>query len=128
MTRTILFLLLFSASAFVAQAQDAGEIEGLIYAREGDIVKVVSEDSPLPPAGMQGEFLKHFEEKLGKMTMNGWLNVGVLEIVSVEGQNMKLRIIEEKSEILVDGEKVDHFKVGKRVKFQWPLETEKNEK
>ncbi len=117
-----LFLLL-SSTALQAQS---GSLEGTIVARKGKVITInpTNFTGTDPQNGTIADMSKYFEEKMGSMSMSGWLGVAKIEFIPTTHQNTDIKILEEKSEITVNGEKVDHFKVGKRVKLEWPAKVE----
>jgi hypothetical protein len=126
----ICFFAILTVSLSFAQSDEPvepSEVEGVIQARSGQIVAIDCPSGELPAVGVQSNMSKHFEEKWGKSVMSGWLGTALVETVSVEAKPggrilLKVRIVEEKSSITVNDEKVDHFKKGKRVKLVWPVE------
>lgn len=106
-------------------------MEATVVARRGNILEL----APIKTAGEDfkngtvADMSKYFEEKMGNMNMSGWLGVARVEFIPTSRQNIEIKILEEKSDILVNGEKVDHFKVGKRMKLEWPAKpAEQSEK
>jgi hypothetical protein len=96
---------------------EAGEALGKITARKGKIVTITVADSG-PEAKTECELFKRFETKLGALKASGWLDVAKV-VVEVAGSVMKLRIVEQKSKMKVNGKPVDHFKPGNDVKLTW---------
>jgi hypothetical protein len=107
------------------QAQ-SGSLEGTIIGRKGNIISIKPDHftGTDPQLGTVGDMSKYFDEKMGQMTMSGWMGVAKVEFVPTSHQNTDIKILEEKSEILVNGEKVDHFKLGKRIKIEWPAQAD----
>lgn len=116
------------ASNLTLQAQ-SGSLEGRILSHKGNVVEIIptSFSGADYQTGTIADMSKHFEEKMGNMTMQGWLVVGKVEFIPTARQNLEVKILEEKSEILVNGEKVDHFKPGKTVKLEWPAKVQEPE-
>lgn len=120
--KTLLPLFLFTvifASTVLAQS---GKFEGTITAHRGKVVEIsplFNNGAPFQP-GMEATISKKFEEKLGNMTMQGWLVTGKVKLLPATDGKITVEVLEDKSEITVNGEKVDHFKVGKYVKVEWP--------
>ncbi len=112
------FILLSSTSL---QAQ-IGQLEATVVSRKGKIVELqlISQTGDAYATGTVADMSKYFEEKIGKMTMTGWLTVAKVKFIPTTRQNIMVEILEEKGEITVNDEKVDHFKVGKRMKLEWP--------
>lgn len=118
------FLFVFTfltTQAGVCYAQ-SGSLEATVLSRKGNTVELqrVTSSSVDLQSGTVADMSKHFEEQLGKMTMNGWLTVAKVKCLSAAQQRITVEVLEEKSEITVNGEKVDHFKPGKRMKLEWP--------
>ena len=118
-------LIFWIAFAATTQAQ-TGSLEATVISRKGNIVELhptrfTGQDYA---TGTIADMSKHFEEKMGNMTMQGWLVVAKVEFIPTARQNIEIKILEEKSEITVNGEKVNHFKPGKIMKLEWPAKPE----
>jgi hypothetical protein len=117
-TLTVLLFIL-TATAMFAQT---GSLEATVISRKGNLValKLDTQSGDVFENGTVADMSKYFEEKLGNMQMSGWLGVAKVEFVPTTSQNVSIKILEEKGEITVNDEKVDHFKPGKRMKLEWP--------
>jgi hypothetical protein len=122
----ILSAILLTYITFTALPAQTGSLEATILSRKGNTLE-------LDPSSFSGEdyqtgtladMSKHFEEKMGNMTMEGWIGVAKVKFIPTMRQNIEVEILEETSEITVNGEKVDHFKPGKRMKLEWPAKEE----
>ena len=98
-------------------------MQGVVKLHAGNQLNLQITQGEAPSKGTVCEMSKEFEQTLGKMTMKGWLGVATVKVLARNEDMIKLEILEEKSEITVNDEKVDHFKVGKVMKLEW--ETEK---
>ena len=116
---TGLFIFLFAFASFAHAQSPASEMQGIVKSHKGKNLELTVVKGSFPPANTVCEMSKQFEEKLGKMTMSGWLGVAKIKVISSDEKNLKLEIIEEKSEITVNDEKVNHFKLGKMMKLEW---------
>lgn len=120
--------LIFMLCLFYFQAllgQSSGSWEGVMKGRKGNILEILPRNvASLPQAGTECEMSKQFEQKLGNMTMNGWLGVAKVKILTADDKLIRVELLEEKSEILVNGEKVNHFLPGKVMKLDWGGEEE----
>jgi hypothetical protein len=121
-----LSLLAFTFLTAIAAHAQSGSLEGTIVSHKGNVVTIhpTSFTGTEATNGTIADMSKHFEEKMGNMTMSGWLVVAKIEFIPTTHQNTDIKILQEKSEITVNGEKVDHFKVGKRIKLEWPAKVE----
>lgn len=94
-----------------------GEVEGTIASRKGSILIINTKGAP-PAAGAKGSLLRYFEQKVGPFNTSGWLGIADVTVKSASGDRIELTINAEKSVIVVDGKKVDHFAAGNRVKIE----------
>lgn len=126
MKKHLTLLLIAVAFAFGVLPAQTGNLEATVVARRGNLIelKLESQEGEAFQTGTAADMFKHFEEKMGNMSMSGWLGVAKVEFVPTTKQNIQIKILEEKGEITVNGEKVDHFKTGKRMKLEWPAKTE----
>lgn len=101
-----------------AEAKAAPEITGTIVSRKGTELTVDVAASPPPAAGVKGVLSRHFEQQLGPLSTSGWLVIADVVVKKASGGKVVLTIAEEKSTILVNGKKVDHFKGGTPIKIE----------
>lgn len=123
----LLFTACFAFTSSTLLAQESGTIkcsESAAYTAEGvlttdsDQFPIMSMDSDEHPrVGDRGEMLKYFETPFFRTVMKGWLGIGVVEVVSVTGKSIKFKVIEQTSQITIDGVKKNQFAKGNRVQF-----------
>jgi hypothetical protein len=124
------FIRIFSVSAQNSIAIDGSkkagndslryEIGGLIKSRLNDIVTVqYNPQEKLPAKNTLGNFSKYFESVIFGFKTTGWLDIADVKVISCGKGILKLKILNEKSQMLINEEKVDHFAVGNKVKFIW---------
>lgn len=85
-------------------------------------VKIELEDeTDLPRMGQTGTLSKYFESNLFGFKSTGWLTIATIEIVSYNWDThaMTVKVIEEQSEMIINGKKKNHFERGNLVKFEW---------
>jgi len=96
------------------------EFKGVILSKDDAIIKVQQTDSAqLPARNTEGTLTKHFDKILFGANITGWLDVGKMKVVSIDGNVITFKLLEEISVIVVDGQKEDHFQPGFVVKFIW---------
>ena len=108
---------LSSAAAPPAEAE-GGEVEGTIVARQGTRITIRIDDETAIVAGERGQLLRHFERRLGSATLDGWLDVARVTVLSSDGRAVELSIDEETARVMINGRKQDQFRVGFRVRLQ----------
>lgn len=109
-------------SANLAQITDSVEftLNGTIALRTGKTVNIkINNQRTIPAVCQTGILQKYFEEEIFGMKTTGWLEIGEMKITSVKPEMVTMTIIEEHSVVTKDGQKVDNFKVGKIVNFNW---------
>lgn len=114
------FFLLFSSSGF---SQIIGLPEGEILSKNGSIIEIRINGGCNSLLNSEYALDKHFVQEIFGAQATGWLTVAKVEVVNCEERSLKVKIVEIQSEITVNGEKVNHFKVGNLVKL-----TELNQK
>ncbi len=92
-------------------------IEGTIVSHKAKLV-IVSSDAALPAEGAQGTLYKFFEQELFGMKASGWLDIASVTVKKADAKKVHLEIVEEHSETMVNGKKMDHFKKGNLVKIE----------
>jgi hypothetical protein len=123
-------ILLLQIYSNIAASQTAGEavrtdtvqyeLAGTIISKAGKIVKVRQSDTTKAPAVHTiGLFSKYFEKQFMGSVITGWLETGKMKVISFAKGVLTLELLEERSEITVNGKKEDHFKPGFKVKFAW---------
>lgn len=117
---SFLSLLLILNSSNFAQCDTNFTAIGEVLTGNNKKVKISFYDwKILPQKGQTGELHKHFEKIVFDANVTGWLDVAMVEVKAVNGKTVELDILEEKSEIVVNGEKTNHFLKGKTMKFEW---------
>ncbi len=116
-TLTLLTASLFTAALLAAAPAHASEVLGKITAFKAGIVTLSVSDKG-PEAKTECELFKRFETKLGGFKASGWLDIAKV-VVEVAGSVMKVKIVEQKSKMKVNGKPVNHFKPGTEIKLTW---------
>lgn len=128
--KNFLFLLTLLCTFISLRAQDADpaqpEVEGDIVYHAGSTVTILCETDSLPSPGDSVAVTKYFERPFLNGTMTGWLSVADAKVTAVKEHKVTFVVFKEKSEILVNDEKVDHFKIGNHLKLS-PFEAEKQD-
>lgn len=101
----------------VATPAGADEVLGKITAHKANLVTIAIKEKG-PEAKTECELFKRFETKLGALKASGWLDIAKVS-VEIAGSVLKVRIIEQKSKMKVNGKPVNHFKPGTEVKLTW---------
>ena len=96
-----------------------GEVEGTIASRNGSVLVVTpAAGAKSPAAGAKGNLFRFFEQQLGPFNTTGWLGIADVTVKGAKAGRLELTIDAEKSEIVVNGKKVNHFEAGNRVKLE----------
>lgn len=96
------------------------EIKGTIISKIGNKVNIkITEQSKKPIIGQVGTLSKYFEEKIFGINTTGWLDIGKTKVIALKLSTLTLYVIEEHSVIIKNDKKVDNFKVGATVKFEY---------
>ena len=124
------FIKILSATAQTTNTIDASEntikdsvrfeIEGIIKSKSNDFVTIqYSPQKKLPAKNTYGNLSKYFESVIFGFKTNGWLDIADVTVASSEKGILKLKILNEKSQMTINEEKVDHFAAGNKVKIIW---------
>lgn len=101
-----------------AEAEAAPLLEGTIVSHEGKRLEVTATSATLPAVGTKGSLSRRFERTLGRMTMSGWMGIAKVEVMKVSGPKVVLKILEETSNVKINGRKQDQFARGFEVKLE----------
>lgn len=94
-------------------------VEGTIASRSGAVLVVKpAAGSKGPPVGSKGSLFRYFEQQVGPFNTTGWLGIADVTVKGIKEGRLELTIDAEKSEIVVNGKKVNHFEAGNRVKLE----------
>lgn len=93
----------------------AKEVVGTLVSRRGDELTVELSDAP--KVGGKAVLYKRFEQEIGPIKATGWLAIADVTVKKVDGRKVVLAISAEKSNIVVNGKKLDHFTSGAEVKL-----------
>lgn len=95
-------------------------VYGTIKGRKGKNVRVeVTKAMVLPDTGVTGTLSRKFERKLGRMSMEGWMEIARVKVVAVKGKTVTLQILEETANVVINGKKQQQFKSGFEVHFEY---------
>ncbi|MBI5541993.1 MAG: hypothetical protein HY951_18195 [Bacteroidia bacterium] len=95
-------------------------LNGTIASKTGKTVNIkINNQRTIPTVGQTGILQKYFEEEIFGMKTTGWLDIGKMKVTSVKPDMVSMTIIEEHSVVTKNGQKVDNFKIGKIVNFNW---------
>jgi hypothetical protein len=117
MTRTVrlaivLFVLALAAPAF------AGELMGSIVSYAKKVVTVRVSEGTGPDKGTSATLSKRYEGQLGSFRTSGWLQIAEVTVEGT-GATLRLKVVQEKSKMKVNGKPVNHFKPGTQVRMRW---------
>jgi len=93
---------------------EAGKVEAVLGQRVGKRVNI-KVSGQAPPVGVEGDVSKQVEQ--AGFTM--WLVIGHAKVVKSTGQAVELEVVSEKSEVVIDGKKVNHWTAGSKLTFEW---------
>lgn len=118
-------LLLTFFISFSLQAQELVQCGKAVQTIEGKLINS-SSSSPIlqqytgskPDVGTRGELLKYFQTKLFGGNMTGTLVIAEVEIVSFSGSKITLKVLEKKSNIVINGKPKNHFVKGTECKLK----------
>jgi hypothetical protein len=97
------------------------QVEGTIASRKGTVLVInTTGGGSAPAAGSKWSLFRYFEQKVGPFNTTGWLGIADVTVKGANGGRLELTIDAEKSEIMVNGKKVNHFAAGIRVKLEPP--------
>ena len=122
-----LILITFSVfAAAIAHSQcdsSAYEVSGKLSTNTSRTVEVMLDDrnGMIPGPGQIVNLNKHFESNLFGFKSTGWLDIAKAEAIEYDEQNnkVKLKVLEEHSEMTINGSKKNHFERGNIVKMSW---------
>lgn len=124
MNKSIL-LLVFTSFIWSLKAQEVIRCANEKYAIEGVLsnssskLLVMQQTSGIKPEiGGRGELLKYFQSKMFGGNVSGTMVIAEVEITDITGSQVMLKVLEEKSKILVNGKKKNHFIKGNKVKLK----------
>jgi len=89
-----------------------------LMSRRGSVVKMQITDGDLPKVGHSGTLSKRVVKQFGRMNMTAWVNIASVKVTNVTGGTVTLTIEEEQSIVMVNGQKVDHFKPGSQLRLE----------
>jgi hypothetical protein len=117
------------AKAAIDAATAPEEFEGKLVSKAGQTLKVQLNGSAAPAAGAPAEVSRFFESKPGEAnplgilggllggTISGWVVVASAKVDKLDKDTVTLTISEERSAIIMNGKKVNHFSPGARMKL-----------
>jgi len=95
---------------------EAVSLEGKLVSRVGAVL-VIDAAGAAPSPGTKGVLYRYFEQDIGPLHTTGWLGIADVTVKDVKGSKIRLDLVAEKSVIMVNGKKTNHFQAGNRVKL-----------
>ena len=104
-----------------AQCDSIGlEVVGMTMTNSSSYPKLtIKEGAEMPVVGVKGKLYKYFETELLGGVMTGWLGVGEVKVIKVNGAIVHFKMEEETSVMTINGKKASHFNSGKKMRFEW---------
>lgn len=103
------------------------QCDSVEFVLEGDFITnsvrnpIVKIDKGLtnPVIGQEVKISKYFETKLFGFMTSGYMSIANAKISKISGQNITFNIIEETSDVTINGKKKNQFAKGNHVKIEW---------
>jgi hypothetical protein len=111
-----------TSGIFVFNPSDSSQKEciGEIGSKKGKIIKVyITELYTLPAVGTTCTLSKYFEEEILGMNTHGYIDIAEVEVIDNSDNIVTCKILEELTNIRVNGKKENLFKTGLIVRFSW---------
>jgi hypothetical protein len=96
------------------------ERQGTIASRTGQIITLRIAGTSAVALGAKGSLYRRFGQSIGSITMTGWLEVAEVIVRRLDAHSIDVEVIKEKSDIRVNGKRVDHFAPGETIKLETP--------
>jgi hypothetical protein len=93
-------------------------LEGTIASRAGSTLTLTIQGAPASKVGTHARLFRRFAKKFGSVDITGWLEVADVVIKKADARAVVVEILKEKSDIRVNGKKVDHFAPGETIKIE----------
>lgn len=74
--------------------------------------------APASWGGAKATLYRRFAKKLGPIDVTGWLEVAEVKIRKSDAHAVEVEILQEKSDIRVNGQRLDHFAPGETIKLE----------
>ena len=117
-----------SSSATQAPSPAGAAIQRNQRVLHGTLVRKLSGDElivelppggPKPGVGAKGELSKSFSQTMGNVNINGQLVIAEVEVLRVDGDELRLKITKQMSELIVNGKPIDRFVSGMPVQLSF---------
>lgn len=96
------------------------EIKGTFLNGNKNNLKMTISEGAIPPSrGNIVSVSKYGEKKMFGKNMTFWLEIADAEVIKATNESVTMKVIQEKSEIMVNGKKKDHFVKNTIVKAKW---------
>jgi antitoxin component YwqK of YwqJK toxin-antitoxin module len=116
----LLYFVFLSAKSFAQCDSSEFKIEGTLASNANTTINInIGSEFDKPPVGTKGELNKFFEKQLFGMFSSGTLGIATAEVVKCDQKTLTLKVLKQKSEMVINGVKKNHFEAGKLVEFTW---------
>lgn len=95
------------------------ELEATLERTSRGVVSLARTSGPTVENGARATLSKHVQKQIFGADVSMWVTIAEVEVTSVAGDRIQVKILEEKSETVVNGKKVDMFTAGSRTRLSW---------
>jgi hypothetical protein len=94
------------------------EIFGTSASRNGTTATIKIEGTQTFTVGSKFEASVYFENKIGNVSLSGWLVIGTVQVKPYANGVLTVTILTEESTVTVNDQPVNHWAAGKRIKLK----------
>lgn len=124
----LLSLLTFFSLNISFTQSDSTEYEiagALLNGNKSKLKMTITKGATSPPEGTVINVSKYGKKKMFGKSMTFWLEIAEAKVTSSNNESVTMKVIKEKSEIIVNGKKRNYFEKGTIVKAKWKEEARK---
>ena len=118
-----LFITLAMIMSFCCFSAAQNEVIGTITKSYNQVFTIVCEKTDKCPLTKDtcsvSKDISGTKNPFGITITSGWLEVADAVFIEKKGDQLSFKVVKEKSEVIINGKKQEHFVKGKRMKIAW---------
>lgn len=95
-----------------------GQAEGVVDSKKGTTVVMAQKGGDAPTVGQAGELFRQVDQNI-PFIGGSWALVAIVSVDKLDKGKVHVTVKEEKSQVTINGKKLDHFSKGANLRLKW---------
>lgn len=100
------------------EVKKEGQAEGVVDSKKGATVIMTQKGGDAPTVGQAGELFRQVDQNI-PFIGGSWALVALVSVDKLDKGKVHVTVKEEKSQVTINGKKLDHFSKGANLRLKW---------